>query len=423
MRGGVHTPPRVLYPREGQVVVFDAHLHLGQSAFVEPPNPGELDLPIYQNATENRWVAYARHAEKQGIFKALAFAFPFPTVAVRRANQYVIDAAARRPDLFLPLLLVSDELAYFEAQRDHIAGAKEEFYLPGGRDLRQFMPVYDFLEQNDLVLLIHPHWDDRVSRIRHIRRNFPKLRMILAHSGRKWPFFGDDVLETIVPALGKLKHLYFDTSTIRDPRVVQALAEKVGANRVIFGSDFPFYNKKNEDIYRQELDAVYAAKLPDDAKELILRGNFQSLFLGDSWSRRVSRDDGIALARLLEDITALDRKHLAIDKKLAVFRANVRAERHIFVLENRSGLLGFMRESGRHDDTAMVEEVCVHPSYRGRGYGEALLRLAQQMFAGLEAKTFAANEGMNRLLKKVGFSSGNGATGKAILLWKWSHAC
>jgi predicted TIM-barrel fold metal-dependent hydrolase len=401
------------------VIIFDAHVHLGQRSFVQTPSAEEAELPIYRNARENCWNVYARHAAKKRIFKALVFPFPFPHLATRQANEYVIEAARRRPDLFLPLLLVSDDVRYFEQQRDYIVGAKEEFYLPGARDPTRFLPIYDFLEQNNLILFIHPHREERISRVLQIRRDFPRLRMILAHSGRKWPYSGQDVIETIVPALGKIDDLFFDTSTIRNCQVLQSLVKLVGASRVIFGSDFPFYDKLGEDIYEQEFHSVVSADLADHDRSLIVRGNLQSLFLRDVWSRRVAREDDPALMRLLDELSPLDRRYLALDKKLAALRSNLRDERHIFVLEDRVGLSGFLRESGRYKNGAVIEEVCVRPISRGKGYGERLVRMAKGMFATLEAKTFAANETMNRLLERAGFTAVSCSRGKSILYWKW----
>lgn len=399
-------------------MIFDSHAHLGKRNFARVS--GE-NLPIFNNAAENTWPAFARLAEANGVFKAAVFPFPFPTVNARRANEYVIEAGRRRADLFLPLLLVSDEASFIENHLGEIVGGKEEFYLPGGRDLKAFLPVYDLLQEADKVLLIHPHWEDRISRVKYIRRNFPKLRMILAHSGRKWPFTGDDVLESIIPELRSVPDLFFDTSTIRVPEVISQIVQSVGASRVIFGSDYPFYKKKGEDTFRLELAAVNSAGLSDTDLECVLRGTFKTLFLQDRWIRRARQEDASVLFGILDSILPVERKHLAIDKKLDIFRANLRAERHILVLEDPSGILGFLRESGRPDGGAMVEELCVSPVQRGHGYGKVLLGIAQRMFTRLEAKTFARNTTMNCLLERMGFAVPENQAGKSILLWEWKN--
>ena len=398
------------------MMIFDAHGHLGKRSFAKPS--GE-DLPIFNNAAEITWPVFARLAESHGVFKALVFPFPFPTINARRANEYVIEAGRRRADLFLPLLLVSDTPSFIGKHLSEIAGGKEEFYLPGARDPKAFFPVYDLLQQAGKVLLIHPHWEDRITRIKNISRNFPRLRMILAHSGRKWPFTGDDVLESIVPELRSVGNLVFDTSTIRTPKVISGLVKSVGALRVVFGSDFPFYKERGEDTFKLELASVTSAGLCDSDLECVLRGTFRSLFLGDRWIRRVCREDAGKLMGLLEEIASVERKHLAIDKKLDVFRANIRTERHILVLENSSGILGFLRESGRPNGGAMVEEVCVCPKHRGLGYAKMLLQFVQKMFANLEAKTFLSNSTMNCLLERTGFLAPGKQKAKSILVWKW----
>ncbi len=400
------------------MLIFDSHVHLGLEDFVMPIMPSDGNMPIFHNALDNKYVSFARTAERNSIYKALSFAFPFPNIAVRAANQYVLDAAAKRPDLFLPLLLISDDLSYFCANLNNIAGAKEEFYLPGGRDLNSFMPIYEFLEANDLVLLIHPHRDDRINRILSIRSNFPNLKIILAHSGRKWPFTGDDILDTILPSLASTDLLFFDTSTIRDGKILRAIVNSIGVERVLFGSDYPFFSVKGENTYQEELATIHSARLTSHEEEMILSGNFRRIFLGDIWLRRVSRDDINALTSLLEDIPSEEVKFLAIMKKHAAFRSNIRSERHIFILENSSGIIGFVRESGRPNNTAMIEEVLIHPSWRTRGLGVLLLDSMKSMFSGLLAKTFSSNKPMNNLLRKCGFSVVNG---NSILHWRWEH--
>ena len=186
------TPLLLSIHRKGSLI-FDSHVHLGRSVFA-PALPASDSrrsrvLPIYGNARENLWNTYAREAERYGICKALVFPFPFPSIDIRKANEYVIDATHKRPDLFIPLLLISPKTEQLIQYLDVIAGAKEEFYLPEARSNNSFLASYDLLQQFNRVLLIHPHQSERISRIQMISSNFPRLKIIIAHSGRKMALY------------------------------------------------------------------------------------------------------------------------------------------------------------------------------------------------------------------------------------------
>jgi len=139
------------------VKIFDSHVHLGLSKFVGIPSAEESRLPIYGNAVENKLTPFIRDMVKNRIFKCIVIPFPFPNISVRKANEYVLKAANMRPDLFLPSLLISDDISFIESQKNNIIGLKEEFYLTGARQQDKYFPAYEFLQNNNLFLLNHTY--------------------------------------------------------------------------------------------------------------------------------------------------------------------------------------------------------------------------------------------------------------------------
>ncbi len=403
-------------------MIFDDHVHLCAPGTIKALQSQHPELFGYSNALDNPWESYRKQAAARGIFKALAFPFPLKEAEIAPANNYVLNAAWRNQDLIIPLLLLSEDLAKVEPHIKQIAGFKEHFYLSGERRPEQYAKVYDFLQQHGLVLLIHPHMKERVSRIKYIKTHFPNLRVILAHSGRKWPLKGDDVIDVIVPALGHFEELYFDTSSIRDSTVIAKLVQKVGSERVLFGSDFPYYRDLGEDLYNCELQMIAEAYLSSKDQDNVLYRNFRRLFLGDYWIRRVTKQDKDALLGLIERMPAKEKKFLAINRKLATFREGIRNERHIHILEAPSGVVGFVRESGRPDNGAVVEEIYVQDAYRGKGNARRLLEPLQAMFDWLEAKTYADNTSICHLLEKSGFTVTHKTEKGVILIWTWKKA-
>ncbi len=66
---------------------------------------------------------------------------------------------------------------------------------------------------------------------------YPSVPVILAHLGRTAP--PELVIELIRER--RAGNVYVDTSAMRDPAMVRKAIEAIGADRILFGSDFPFY--------------------------------------------------------------------------------------------------------------------------------------------------------------------------------------
>jgi GNAT superfamily N-acetyltransferase len=401
--------------------IYDAHVHLGAKNALKRIAPENQHLPVYENASDNPWERFRRTAERKKIEKALAFPFPFSELSARELNLYVLDSCRRNSDLLIPLVL-GDDLQFLSSIAKEIAGVKEHFYLTRGSDATRFFPLYDFLEKQGKVLLIHPVWDERVSRLKFIRKNFPQLNIILAHAGRKQPFTGQEVLmvaQELVPARRRPVHLLFETSTVRDSEAIAKLVDYVGPDNVIFGTDTPFFKDNGEDVFDRELDSILEARMPDDWLQQVLSGNFRRLFLKDKWVRRATATDKADLDAIVNEITAEERKFLALDRKLRAIQQEFRNCRHVSLLEDSSGAVhGFLRQSDRPDHGCVVEELYVKLASRGRGYGRLLLAAVCGRFRSVELKTFAANGSMNRLVEQSGFSVESSSTQGKILNWR-----
>lgn len=407
-------------------MIFDCHVHLCEKGALRVL-PASDKREGYRLARENPWESYRRVAVKYGIFKALAVPFPFKELP--DANRYVCQAADQNPDLLMPLVLLTEDVSYLESLGSRIVGIKEHFYLVDDKPAKNYYSTYDFLQQKGLVLLLHPAQKEGVPRVEEIVNNFPRLRVILAHSGRRKLFSGQGVRE-VAQALKRYENLFFETSTIRDPHAIRELIEQVGKERVLFGSDFPYYRMESEETYSEEIRAVKEARRPDDTEQdyiiqqdYIFRQNFRRLFLQDVWIRRVSREDKDTLLNMIRGIPAEEREFLVIDEKLGVFKRAIENERHILLLESSDEIIGFLRESGRPGNGAMIEEIYIKPNYRRRGYAKRLLAACAAMFDWLQMKTDSRNVNMNKLAESVGFVQENraGQRPQKKFTWKWQR--
>jgi uncharacterized protein len=147
----------------------------------------------------------------------------------------------------------------------------QEFFV----DDEKVLPVYEEIQKLGLCLLIHsgdelaPEMVVRATpkRILTVREKFPGLKMIAAHFGgfRHW----GEVREHL---LGK--DIYFDTSAffgyLPDKEAVELIL-KHRPDRILFGTDFPIIDQKND------LDYLDRLNIGRELKGKILSGNARQL--------------------------------------------------------------------------------------------------------------------------------------------------
>jgi len=98
---------------------------------------------------------------------------------------------------------------------------------------------------------------------------YPDLTIVCAHWGGGLPFYA------LMPEVKEvLKNVYFDTAAspfLYKPEVYQQVSQLVGADRILFGSDYPLLAQS------RIVQEISTADLTGEAKELILSGNARRL--------------------------------------------------------------------------------------------------------------------------------------------------
>lgn len=138
-------------------------------------------------------------------------------------------------------------------------------------DDRRMDEVYDYLSQKELPILIHcgdyRYNFSHPKRLADVLDKFPKLTVIAAHFGG-WSMH-DLALEYL-----KDRNCYLDTSSsFTTTGIVRAkeLIRIYGAERILFGTDFPMWNLKDE------LENMEKMKLTNEEYELILHKNAERI--------------------------------------------------------------------------------------------------------------------------------------------------
>ena len=144
-------------------------------------------------------------------------------------------------------------------------------------DVQQFhmddpamFPIYDAI-QGRVPMLIHCgdyRYDySHPRRLAHVLDEFPKLEVVAAHFGG-WSLF-DLAMEYLLQ-----RKCWLDTSSsfaflgkVRSREIIRAY----GAERIVFGDDFPMWDHKSE------LDTLLSLGLTDREYEQILSGNAKEI--------------------------------------------------------------------------------------------------------------------------------------------------
>ena len=138
-------------------------------------------------------------------------------------------------------------------------------------DDERMFELYDYLREMKLPLLIHTgdyRYDySHPRRLKNILKQFPGIITIGAHFG------GWSVFDLAYELLGE-ENCYVDTSSslwMLGTKRAQELIRMYGADRVLFGSDFPMWKAK------KELEIINNMDLTDDEKELIFHKNAEKI--------------------------------------------------------------------------------------------------------------------------------------------------
>lgn len=136
----------------------------------------------------------------------------------------------------------------------------------------RLFPVFDLARACGLVVTVHmgfdPTYPDKPAGPEHlvkIMRNFPGLKFVAAHLG------GLKMAREVLDVLAGKVDVYMDTAYCADPWLDRGLFREIirrhGADKILFGSDFPWH------LPSQELELIRSLDISSEEKDLILGEN------------------------------------------------------------------------------------------------------------------------------------------------------
>ena len=203
-------------------------------------------------------------------------------------NDYILESIARYPKRLVGFCAVqpnSYEAALAEIERRAQAGIRgvgeirPDMQLFDLRDEVVMAPLVEILKKYQLILLTHasePVGHEYPGKggitpdiLYPFITSFPDLTIVCAHWGGGLPFYA------LMPEVKQaMSNVFFDTAAspfLYDSQVYNQVIQLVGADKILFGSDYPLLEQS------RLLNEIKSLDLLEEAKSLILSDNARRL--------------------------------------------------------------------------------------------------------------------------------------------------
>lgn len=132
-------------------------------------------------------------------------------------------------------------------------------------------PIFDLANQREALCLMHCQPDSPDSMapptaIGELAARYPRVTIIMGH-----PTLTVQQRTDSIEAARRADNLYLDLAYQQDPENAEVTVRALGAERVLFGSDAPFFDPA------LTIRSIEAAHITDDARERVLYGNAAEL--------------------------------------------------------------------------------------------------------------------------------------------------
>lgn len=257
--------------------IYDSHAHIFPAEISEKASSAIGAFYGAPMKNSGRADALLEKSRDAGIYRTLISSSATTAHQVRSINSFIAKTCSENSafiglgSLHCGLCDIAAEVSYIRAH--NLLGVKIHPDFQGiAIDDERMFPMYGILEAESLPVLFHT--GDRRNSLSNPKRlmsaleRFPRLVCIAAHFGAysEWENARD---------YKRFENLYFDTSSsigLMPEGLAEKLISKFGADRFLFGSDFPMWSPKDE------LLKFMSLKISDCDREKILEKNFESLF-------------------------------------------------------------------------------------------------------------------------------------------------
>lgn len=273
-------------------MIIDAHVHIC------PDKLAEASAKVFAERNKFSWYydgtlgTFLKEAEKNGISRGIAVNVVVNPAFNSKANDFTASMVEKYPDKVIGFIFIhpgsQDPAAEVERcvktygfKAIKINGSLHKFFPEDER----MLPVYQRAMELGVVLLTHcgPNVENFYKSPQEIKerqfsepkswipvlKKYPDLKIILAHFVGSTHYY-DDALEV----LQQFPHVYTDTAMVLNkltPEEATNFVKKIGAKRVIFGTDYPGHE------IHHEIELVKNLGLTEEERDLIFSKNITRL--------------------------------------------------------------------------------------------------------------------------------------------------
>lgn len=256
--------------------IIDAHAHIfpPQIAYKAAGSIGAYyNLKMFADGTIE---SLLKNGKEINVYKYLVHSTATKVGQIQSINNFIAESKDEN-SCFIGFGTLHPKMQNVESEVDRIIslglkGVKlhpefQKFYI----DDESMFPIYAALE-GKLPILMHTGDSVKTSsspkRLAKILEKFPNLVVIAAHFG------GYDMWDESIEYLVGRKNVYFDTCSSlfkMDLDKARKIIRDHGADKVLFGTDYPMWSHLNE------LNRFEKLELTDEECELILHKNAEKL--------------------------------------------------------------------------------------------------------------------------------------------------
>ena len=253
--------------------IIDSHCHIYPEKIASKASVaiGEFyGIPMAYDGTIENLIAEGKAA---GVTRFLVHSVATTVKQVGSINDFILEQSVRHAD-FIPFMTLHPDMSKAEIASEVEKRIENGIYgIKLHPDFQMFKAdgeaCFNIAEVAEGRLPILFHAGDKrydyssPQRIANLARNFPRLTVIAAHFGGYSDWQSTDAYEG-------LENVYFDTSStlaFLPSEDAARLIHRFGADRFLFGTDYPMWRADDE------IKRVKALKLGADAEEMIFHVN------------------------------------------------------------------------------------------------------------------------------------------------------
>lgn len=258
--------------------ILDSHCHIYPDKIALKAAGATGDFYDIKMKMDGTVATLLKEGKRAGISHFLVHSVATSPKQVSRINQFISDTVKNSNGKMTGFGAMHPESEDLKIDFDELIslglkGVKLHPDIQGYKiDDYRMLKIYELCEKNNLILLLHCG-DNRYdfsnpNRMKPILDTFTDLTVIGAHFG------GYSVWEEATEELCSYKNLYVDTSSslfALKKGDAENLIEKYGEDRVLFGTDYPMWNPK------EEVEKFLKLDLSEDVKRKILWDNAEKL--------------------------------------------------------------------------------------------------------------------------------------------------